>query len=46
MKILHIEDTPEISRIFADILSSKNYDFNSMLNGRARLELAAYQEYD
>ena len=46
MKILHIEDTPEISKIFADILSSKNYDFDSILDGRAGLELAIYNEYD
>ncbi|MBC8516867.1 MAG: response regulator [Nitrosopumilus sp.] len=46
MKILHIEDTPEISRVFADILSSKNYDSDSMLDGRAGLELAVYKEYD
>ncbi len=46
MKILHIEDTPEISRVFADILSSKNYDFDSILDGRAGLELAVYKEYD
>ncbi|HEY5735918.1 MAG TPA: response regulator [Nitrosopumilus sp.] len=46
MKILHVEDTPEISKIFADILSSKNYDFDSILDGRAGLELAIYKEYD
>lgn len=46
MKILHIEDTPEISKIFAEILSSKNYDFDSILDGRAGLELAVYKEYD
>ena len=44
MKILHIEDTPEISKIFAEILSSKNYDFDSILDGRAGLELAVYKD--
>jgi len=46
MKILHIEDVPEISQIFADILSTKNYDFDSVSDGRAGLELAVYQDYD
>jgi DNA-binding response OmpR family regulator len=46
MKILHVEDSPEISQIFAAILSSKNYDFDSVMDGRAGLELAVYHEYD
>ena len=46
MKILHIEDVPEISQIFADILSTKNYDFDSVSHGRAGLELAIYKDYD
>ena len=35
MRILHVEDTPEISQIFADILSTKNYDFDSISDSRA-----------
>lgn len=46
MKILHIEDVPEISQIFADILSTKNYDFDSVSDGRDGLELAVYKDYD
>ena len=46
MKILHIEDVAEISQIFADILSTKNYDFDSVSDGRAGLELAVYKNYD
>jgi DNA-binding response OmpR family regulator len=46
MKILHIDDTPEISQIFADILATKNYDFESVSDGRAGLELAVYKDYD
>ena len=46
MKILHVEDVPEISQIFADILSTKNYDFDSVSDGRAGLELAVYKDYD
>lgn len=45
MKILHIEDVSEISQIFADILSTKNYDFDSVSDGRAGLELAVSQNY-
>jgi two-component system response regulator QseB len=46
MKILHVDDTPEISQIFADILATKNYDFDSVSDGRAGLELAVYKDYD
>jgi len=46
MKILHIEDVSEISQVFADILSTKNYDFDSVSDGRAGLELAVYKDYD
>ena len=46
MRILHVEDTPEISEVFADILSTSNYDFDSVSDGRAGLELAIYNDYD
>jgi DNA-binding response OmpR family regulator len=46
MKILHIEDVSKISQIFADILSTKNYDFDSVSDGRTGLELAVYKDYD
>ena len=46
MKLLHVEDTPEISHVFADILSTKNYDFDSVSDGKAGLELAVYKDYD
>ena len=46
MKILHVEDVPEISQIFADILSTKNYEFDSISDGKAGLELAVYNDYD
>jgi DNA-binding response OmpR family regulator len=46
MKILHVEDVSEISQIFADILSTKNYDFDSVSDGRSGLELAVYKDYD
>ncbi len=46
MKILHVEDVPEISQVFADILSTKNYEFDSVSDGRAGLELAVSKDYD
>ena len=46
MRILHVEDVPEISKVFADILETKNYDFDSVSDGRAGLELAVYKDYD
>lgn len=46
MKILHVEDMQEISQIFADILSTKNHDFDSISDGRAGLELAVNKTYD
>jgi len=46
MRILHVEDVPEISQIFADILAAKNYEFDSISDGKAGLELAVYKDYD
>ena len=46
MRILHIEDIPEISQVFADVLSTTNYEFDSVSDGRAGLELAVYKNYD
>ncbi len=46
MKILHVEDTPEISQIFADILETTGYEFDSISDGRAGLELAVNKDYD
>ena len=46
MRILHIDDAPEISQVFADILATKNHDFDSISDGKAGLELAVYKDYD
>ncbi len=46
MRILHVEDVPEISKVFADILATKNYEFDSVSDGRTGLELAVYKDYD
>jgi len=46
MKILHVEDVPEISQIFSDILSTTDYEFDSISDGKTGLELAVNDDYD
>ena len=46
MKILHVEDTPEVSKIFSEVLETSGYDFDSILDGRVGLELAVNKDYD
>lgn len=46
MRILHVEDVPEISQVFADILSNKNHEFQSISDGRAGLELVVHKDFD
>lgn len=46
MRNLHVEDMQELSQIFSEILSTKNYDFDSISDGRAKLELAVNKTYD
>ncbi|MBI5860201.1 MAG: response regulator [Nitrosarchaeum sp.] len=46
MKILHIEDIPEISEVFSDILKTKNHDFESAIDGKKGLDLVLKNQYD
>jgi DNA-binding response OmpR family regulator len=46
MKILHIEDIPEISQIFSDILKTKNHEFDSVIDGKKGLDLVLKNHYD
>ncbi|MEK6930278.1 MAG: response regulator [Thermoproteota archaeon] len=46
MKILHIEDIPEISEIFSDILKTKNHDFDSAIDGKKGFDLVLKNHYD
>ena len=46
MKILHIEDTSEISEIYSDILKTKNHDFESTVSGREGLGKVLKNQYD
>jgi two-component system, response regulator, stage 0 sporulation protein F len=46
MKILHIEDIPEISSVYSDILKTKNHDFESTIDGKKGLDLVLHNDYD
>ncbi len=46
MKILHIEDCPQISSIFSDILSMSDHEFESTTDGKNGLELVLKNNYD
>ena len=46
MKILHIDDVTEISRVFQEILSSKNHEFESISDGKKGLDLVIANDYD
>ncbi len=46
MKILHIEDIPEISEVYSDILKTKNHDFESAIDGKKGLDLVLKNHYD
>ena len=46
MKMLHIEDIPEISAIFSDILKTQNHDFESAIDGKKGLDLVLKNQYD
>ena len=46
MKILHIEDVPEISEVFADILTTKNHYFESTIDGKKSLDMVLKNNYD
>ena len=46
MKILHVEDVPEISEVFADILMTKNHHFESATDGKKGLNMVLKNNYD
>ena len=46
MKILHIEDNPEISEVYSDILTTKNHNFESAIDGKQGLDLVLKNQYD
>ena len=46
MKILHIDDSPEICQLYADMFSTENHDFESVNDGREALEMVLKNSYD
>ena len=46
MDILHVDDSPEICQLYADMLSVGNHNVESVNNGREGLELALKNDYD
>ncbi|EGG42918.1 response regulator receiver protein [Candidatus Nitrosarchaeum limnium SFB1] len=46
MKILHIDDSPEISKVFSDVLKTKNHDFESITDGKVGLGMVLKNQYD
>jgi|CXWL01.1.fsa_nt_gi DNA-binding response OmpR family regulator len=46
MKILHIEDSPEIGAIFADVLKMEGHEFESITDGRNGLDMVLKNNYD
>jgi len=46
MKILHVDDSPEICQLYADMLSTGTNIVKSVNNGREGLELVLKNDYD
>ena len=46
MNILHVDDSPEICQLYADMLSSGNHTVTSINDGKEGLELAIKNTYD
>ncbi|MDX1440996.1 MAG: response regulator [Nitrosopumilaceae archaeon] len=46
MNILHVDDSPEICQLYADMLSVGNHSVTSINDGREGLELAIKNSYD
>lgn len=46
MKILHIDDSPEICKLYADYYSRKNHSITSVCDGRRGLDLVLRNDYD
>ena len=46
MNILHVDDSPEICQLYADMLSIGDHNVESVNDGRQGLELALKMDYD
>lgn len=46
MKVLHVDDSPEICQLYADMLATENHEVQSVNNGREGLDLVLKKDYD
>lgn len=46
MKVLHIDDSPEICKLYADFYQNKNHTIKSVNDGRKGLDLVLKNNYD
>jgi DNA-binding response OmpR family regulator len=46
MNILHVDDSPEICQLYADMLSVDNHNVTSINDGKEGLDLALKNDYD
>ena len=46
MNILHVDDSPEICQLYADMLASGNHKVTSITDGREGLEMVLKNDYD
>lgn len=46
MNILHIDDSPEICQLYADMLSTGNHQLKSIMDGKEGLNLILKNDYD
>ena len=46
MKILHIDDSPEICQLYSDMYTDDNHSFKSVNDGREGLDLVLHNDYD
>lgn len=46
MKVLHIDDSPEICELYTDMFTADHHEFQSVNNGRIGLDLILKNNYD
>lgn len=46
MKVLHVDDSPEICQLYADMLATENHEVQSVNDGREGLDLVLKNNYD
>ena len=46
MDILHIDDSPEICKLYSDMFATSNHSITSVTDGKKGLELVSKKKYD